>query len=262
MVIRRFREHVVDQNWFAVLIDVGIVVLGVFLGTQASVWNEQRIEGEQAREYRQRLIDEVRFNGLQFASQENYYETVRTYGQQALAALSGGPDTSDRDFLIAAYQLSQTDTTQAKTQIYDEMIANGMFTRIGDARLQQLVSDYYLGLSVSNRVVAETYPYRTMIREVMPYALQKRIRDACGDRFAMADGRIVGVQLVIPCKVSIEPAEAAAAARVVRSAPRLKEEMTRYIASIDEKLDQLTPGIGFSSMMQLQLTKAGDGQTA
>ena len=37
MVIRRIREHVATQNWFAVAIDLVIVVLGVFLGDRKSV---------------------------------------------------------------------------------------------------------------------------------------------------------------------------------------------------------------------------------
>ena len=41
-MIRRIREHVAHHNWFAVAIDLAIVVIGVFLGTQASNWNQTR----------------------------------------------------------------------------------------------------------------------------------------------------------------------------------------------------------------------------
>jgi len=85
-----------------------------------------------------------------------------------------------------------------------------------DARLQQLASDYYLGLDPSNRIVTETYPYRTLIREVMPYELQKAIRDTCGDREVRYKGRLIGVRLLVPCTVRLDPAASAAA---VRTAP-------------------------------------------
>ena len=39
MAIRRFRQHISDHNWFAVAVDLAIVVVGVFLGIQASNWN-------------------------------------------------------------------------------------------------------------------------------------------------------------------------------------------------------------------------------
>ena len=256
MAIRRFREHVAEQNWFAVLIDVGIVVLGVFFGTQVNNWNEHRVENQQARDYRSRLADELDFNAHQFAAQTDYYRQARVYGKQALAALNDKAPLTDRDFLIAAYQLSQTDTTPAKTRIYDEMTSTGLVTRLGDARLQQIASDYYLGLNPSNRIVTETYPYRTLIREVMPYDLQTAIRETCGDREVRYKGRLVGVRVVVPCPVALDPAASAAAVRTIRATPRIREEMTRYIASLDEKLDQLVPGIAFSNGVRAEVIRA------
>ena len=256
MAIRRFREHVAEQNWFAVLIDIGIVVLGVFLGIQVNNWNERRVEAAQARDYRARLADELDFNAHQFAAQTAYYRQAQAYGRQALAALDGTAPLADRDFLIAAYQLSQTDTTPAKTRIYDEMTSTGLVTRLGDARLQQLASDYYLGLDPSNRIMTENYPYRTLIREVMPYDLQKSIRDTCGDREVRYKGRLVGVRVLVPCTVALDPGASAAAVRTIRGTPRLREEMTRYIASLDEKLDQLEPGIRFSNQVRQEMLKA------
>jgi len=44
MVLHRMRGHVTNHNWFAVAIDVVIVVVGVFLGLQANNWNQDRIE--------------------------------------------------------------------------------------------------------------------------------------------------------------------------------------------------------------------------
>lgn len=222
----------------------------MFLGTQVSNWNEARVEREQAREYRARLIEAVNFNALQLGSQRAYYQQAKAYGERALASLNGAKPLSDRDFLVAAHQLSQTDTSPAKTYIYDEMTANGMVTRLGDAKLQQAASNYYLGLSVSNRIIAETLPYRSLIREVMPYDIQKAIRAACGDREVRQDGRLIGVKVVVPCPVRIEPGEAAAAARTVRMTPRIERELTRYLSSLDEKLDQLGPTVDYSGAIK------------
>src|SRR5690349_20895534 len=48
MVIHRIRHHVETHNWFAVLVDLAIVVVGVFLGVQATRWNDRRIEQAQS----------------------------------------------------------------------------------------------------------------------------------------------------------------------------------------------------------------------
>ena len=44
MILRRFMQHVTDQNWFAVWIDLLVVVIGIFLGLQVTDWNEARQE--------------------------------------------------------------------------------------------------------------------------------------------------------------------------------------------------------------------------
>lgn len=240
MVIRRIREHVATHNWFAVGVDVLIVVLGVFLGTQVNNWNEERLEEARAADYRERLVDELDFNARQYAQQIAYYRRARDYGQAALAALDGSKPLSDRDFVIAAYQLTQTDTTRTKTNVYDEMSGNGLVDRLGDSEMQQTASDFYLTTEVAQRSLQSIYPYRTILREVMPYTLQVRIREKCGDRNVFYEGRLVGVATVFPCRMTISADEAAQAARQVRSTPEIQRQMTRYLASIDEILDNLS----------------------
>ncbi|MEO7814804.1 MAG: hypothetical protein ABIR87_05090, partial [Sphingomicrobium sp.] len=128
MVIRRIRDHVATQNWFAVGIDFAIVVAGIVIGTQVNNWNEKRVEAGQARSYRSRLVEELDFNARQSEVQVAYYRQASIYGRQALDSLTGKTRLSDTEFLVAAYQLSQTDTTPAKSYIYDEMTANGLVT--------------------------------------------------------------------------------------------------------------------------------------
>ena len=239
MVVRRIREHVATHNWFAVGIDVAIVVLGVFLGTQVNNWNEARLESDRAEQYRARLITELDFDARQYAVQAAYYRQAKEYGLQALAALKERQRLTDRDFVIAAYQLTQTDTTQAKTGVFDEMVANGLVDHLGGDEIQQMASDFYLSVEVAQRSNEATYPYRTLLREAMPYDIQARIRRDCGDRNVFYRGRIVGVRVVVPCPMTIAPAEAAEAAAAVRAMPDVHRQMTRYISSIDEKLDNL-----------------------
>ena len=239
MVIRSIREHVSAHNWFAVGVDVAIVVLGVFLGTQVNNWNESRLESEQARHYRDRLIAELDFDARQYAVQLAYHQQAKEYGLQALAALNGKAAIPDRDFVIAAYQLTQTDTTQAKTGVYDEMAARGLVDHLGGDEIQQIASDFYLSVEVAQRTLEATFPYRTLLRETMPYDLQIRIRRECGDRNVYYNKRVVGIRVVVPCPMEISPSEAARAVQAVRSAPDVQRQMTRYIASIDEKIDNL-----------------------
>jgi hypothetical protein len=42
MLLRRFNKHFSEQNWFAVGLDVTVVITGVFLGMQVTEWNDER----------------------------------------------------------------------------------------------------------------------------------------------------------------------------------------------------------------------------
>jgi hypothetical protein len=102
-----------------------------------------------------------------------------------------------------------------------------------------MASDYHLNIRSSDRVIGDTQPYRTTIREIMPFAIQSAIRERCGDRLVMYKERIIGVTRAEPCDLQLDSAESARAVQRIRSTPGLLREMTRYVALVDEKLDLL-----------------------
>lgn len=256
MIVRRIREHVATHNWFAVAIDVLIVVVGVFLGTQVNNWNENRIEAARAQSYRTRLLDELDFNTRQFRAQIAYYSEVRDHGIAALAMLDGNQRANPRDFLIHAYQLSQTDTNAPKAYIYAEMNSAGLVSLLGDETTQAMASDYYLTLATNDRTLKDIYPYRSTIRSVMPFGIQTVIRDGCGYRNLIHRERIVGILLPHECTAILPPAQAARAMAVVLATPRLRQEMTRYVASIDEKVEILILDLDLTTQFRDRLLKA------
>ena len=40
MILRRFTQHIKEQNGFAVGLDIIVVVVGIFLGMQVTEWND------------------------------------------------------------------------------------------------------------------------------------------------------------------------------------------------------------------------------
>ena len=60
MILRRFMQHVTEQNWFAVGLDVIVVVVGIFLGMQVNEWNANRHLHDLERQYLQALDIDIR----------------------------------------------------------------------------------------------------------------------------------------------------------------------------------------------------------
>ena len=59
MIIRRFTEHIRRQDWFALMMDLLIVVVGIYLGLQVDAWNSARQDRVIEREYLERLLADM-----------------------------------------------------------------------------------------------------------------------------------------------------------------------------------------------------------
>ncbi|MBT6031002.1 MAG: hypothetical protein HOH19_00370 [Kordiimonadaceae bacterium] len=59
MILRRFMKHVTDQNWFAVTLDVIVVIVGIYLGLQVQEWNKDREEAIMINVFAQSMIEDL-----------------------------------------------------------------------------------------------------------------------------------------------------------------------------------------------------------
>lgn len=76
MILRRLNDHVKSQNWFAVALDLIVVVVGIFIGFQVNLWNEARKDRVLERQYLDRLHDEIAL-AVQSLERDVAYEEVR-----------------------------------------------------------------------------------------------------------------------------------------------------------------------------------------
>lgn len=259
MVIRRIRGHIAAHNWFAVGIDLGIVVLGVFLGIQASNWNASRVEAEQGRSYRSRLIAELDFNIRQHRQQAAYYRQVLNHGLAVLASLQSDSVGDPSQFLIDAIQLTQVDTSPGKSYIYNEMVSSGLVDRLGDEAVQQAASDYYIQVSKNDRSLLHNHPFRDIVRGIVPYSIQGEIQVNCGDRKVYHGKRIIGVRLSDYCPVRLNPSLAAESARKVRNEPGIERDLVRYLGSIHEKLGSIDDTQNLATQLRASLHRGAGG---
>ena len=59
MILRKLAESIRQQNWFTVLVEILIVVIGIFVGLQVDDWNRTRIQLSEESEYLTRLSDDL-----------------------------------------------------------------------------------------------------------------------------------------------------------------------------------------------------------
>ena len=76
MLPRRLMNHVNNQNLTAIVIELLVVVLGVFIGLQVDNWNQSRIEQNTVKSYYDRLIEDLRTNALKRGQSPFYHKPV------------------------------------------------------------------------------------------------------------------------------------------------------------------------------------------
>lgn len=239
-MIRRFREHIAKQNWFAVGIDLAIVVVGVFLGTQANNWNQGRSDRAEAREFRTQIADNLRANEADMAARTHYYEQVRAHAVAALTALQLPDGSLGEPFLIDAYQASQVWLRPFEHSAYDDLIASGVAPQIGDAPTRAELSAYYIGARGFEANGLGFTSYRERLRRAMDLNVQEKIRNDCDDIVRTLPGGVQAPLLPDSCKLDLDPRAVASAVTKLKAVPELDQDLTRLVGDIDQKLGIFT----------------------
>jgi hypothetical protein len=255
MILRRLSENLRAQNWTAIAIEFVIVVLGVFIGTQVSNWNQERLEKQATNKMLDQLRPELRNKLAFFGSARNYYAITQRYARQALAGWSGDPAVSDNQFVIAAYQASQIYGLGMNAQNWTLTFGGDQMRDIADTKLRRnlaavLTADYDLV-----RFDAVATPYRQHVREILPDSVQEAIRDRCGDRNILREGAQFFVVLPPSCSLQLDPGAASGAASLLRSHPELANELNWHLAKVANYLSSIDGLEGQFRALDRSLTK-------
>ncbi|WP_310467132.1 hypothetical protein [Sphingomonas sp.] len=119
---------------------------------------------------------------------------------------------------------------------YDELVATGGLSRIGDQQLRERLDLHYLGLRTIDANIRDVPPYRDRIRREMPYSVQESIRSRCGEQVREVEGAVIRT-LPASCQAGMERKLIASAVEQLRAASGMDRDLTRYITDIDQKLD-------------------------
>lgn len=234
-MIRRIRAHAAKQDWFAVAVDLAIVVIGVFLGIQASNWNQDRQDRAEAHELRLQLINNLRANEADLAARSNYYGQVQTHAISALESIGRSGRQNDEAFLIDAYQASQVWLRPFERTAFDQLQGSGVAREIGDVPIRAAISAYSVSANGFESTGLGVTSYREKLRRAMDLQTQNLIRTKCGDRMKPLPGGGEFPTLPGTCHLDMSAPSAERAASRVKTIPELDQELTRLIVDIDQK---------------------------
>lgn len=242
MILRRIAANFRRQDWTAVAIELVVVVLGVFIGVQASNWHENLATQRKAAIFTQRLKADLRAEAWNYEMQIGYYGQVQDNAQRAVDALSGHTPLTDDALLVAAFRATQYNDNVRQPATYDELTSTGELGLIRDVALRKLAMSVYTTSEFEWFIdEGRRSPYRAVFRKRVPYRVQAALDAACGDH-AVPVGDFAGIatKLDYPCHVDGPPAEIAASAKVLRGDPEILALLNQRIADIGTNVGNLT----------------------
>ena len=210
MNTRQAIEHARRRDWASVAIEVLVVVIGVFIGLQASNWNQDRETERKAGVFSQRLDSDLRAEAWGYEMQIGYYGQVIANARRAADALTGSSPLSDEALLVAAYRGTQYNGNIRRRATYDELTSTGEIGLIRDAAKRDLAMRLY-NFPMLEEIVEEAKhsEYRHWFRLNMPHDVQQALSDACGDTVvAVGDYKGIDATLDHPCSPRLSPQSA------------------------------------------------------
>src|SRR6059058_3414346 len=229
MIYKRMAARLRAQDWVAITIELAIVVVGVFIGTQVSNWNAERLERQGNVRVLHNLRPEIADMIANFRTIYTYYDSSNRYAQTAFAGWRRDPNVSDRDFVVSAYQASQIYYTGLNNDTWSQIYGSDRLRTIDDRPMRKDLSVLMTtGYSAMERDLFSNYRQRT--RELIPDDVQDAIRDQCGDR--PVAGAVNSLFLPPSCDLHYPAARLMAAAAVLREHPELVKELNWHLAVI------------------------------
>jgi hypothetical protein len=224
----RFADFWRQLSWSKIVGETMIIVVGVFLGIQASNWNDERLEQQQNIQVLRGLKPELGSMIVNFQAVVDYYGTTRKYADTAFAGWRGDPGISDRDFVIAAYQASQNSFTSMNVGSWATIFGSDRLRNLDDEELRAnlsilMTTDYDV---VEKEIFTD---YRQRVRKVIPEDIQDAIRAECGD---YRPGNLGMFVLPEPCSLQMPQERFATAARALRQSPELVGELRWHFAAV------------------------------
>lgn len=225
MILSRFAEHLKHQHWTAVFLDFLIVVLGVFIGTNVTNWNDAHKMRVRSEHYTQRLLDDLYVEYQHDISLLDYDTDAQKAAMTAFAGLARRSKLDDRTILINAFRASQYQWYEQHRATYDELLSSGELDLIADTHLRETAIRYYGNSQTTFNLVLDheaDSSYRKLFFQLVDPDVEIALRKDCGDRDYTTDGGVSGVYTIgYECRLSVDDAAVKRTVDALRHEPRI-----------------------------------------
>ena len=144
-ILGRLQQGFRNRDWGMVAVELAIVVVGVFIGIEASNWNQGRRERAEERRYYAQLVDDLRKDQAMLRGALQRVARHDEAAEKTLAAIRTGvvPRSEPGRFAVRIHYAGYIYLPRATRRTYDELISTGNLGLLRDAKVKAAVADYY-----------------------------------------------------------------------------------------------------------------------
>lgn len=157
MILRKLAEAIRRQNWFTVVLEIMIVVIGIFLGLQANDWNQARKDRALEVRYLERLQADLQENQSRLDNSE-YFARLRIGQVRLLLDGIANPDVAAAQpnrFIEAVEKANWESYRRVTSNTYSELLGAGRETLIRSEKIRFELADYYSQVTFWETILKE-----------------------------------------------------------------------------------------------------------
>ncbi len=231
MILHRAIANLRRRDWASVVIELLVVVIGVFIGLQVDNWNQARHDTAHARENLQRIAADLATDQTALQRRVVFWRQVVDYGHGAIRYAETGHlvEGSAWKTLLSFYQASQLFPYVPADTTYQELRSAGELGLFADPDLRTALADYYVnGAGYAANFLFRLEPeYRKLVRGHTPTIASAQVWAHCHQTPAPDH------QLLIDCDSPMSEAAAQTVLDGYLADPRLLPELRFWITNLE-----------------------------
>ena len=176
MIIRRMADAIRTQNWFTVIIEVLIVVIGIFIGLQVDDWNQTRKANVQNQIIMAQLDEDINEVLVNIDAAVIIHKQYIDWGKLALRYLNSEDILADHQIEIenAFQRMHQLPKPQLLSGHLDSVLSGGIGQLITDQAMQRelvtLTSALVRGLDIYRHIEDRITEISAIHRQMVGFA--------------------------------------------------------------------------------------------
>ena len=171
MLLRRLSAHIRSQNWFAVLLDLLVVVVGLFLGLQIDTWWEGQKEARIESTYLQEIREDFELNRSSLLDQINDAEQIiRSMIVLHEQSTLENPTLSIAELNDKFSLINHMPTFVIATRAYGNLFGSGDLKVLRNRQLKNLLAAYYAAADLT--ALVQTTHEMELVQTFQPYIIE------------------------------------------------------------------------------------------